>query len=156
MSSQPPRMSKTTQEASIVETLNRIAGALSSALDIERVTQVVTDAATEATGANFGAFFYNVDDRDGRRYSLFALAGAPRSAFEKFGHPRATPVFAPTFEGAGVVRSADITKDPRYGKVAPHYGMPPGHLPVCSYLAVPVVARSGEVLGGLFFGHRDP
>jgi signal transduction histidine kinase/CheY-like chemotaxis protein len=33
--------------------------------------------------------------------------------------------------------------------------MPPGHLPVVSYLAVPVVSRSGDVLGGLFFGHRE-
>ena len=35
-------------------------------------------------------------------------------------------------------------------------GMPKGHLPVRSYLAVPVVSRSGEVLGGLFFGHSQP
>src|SRR6185437_8851240 len=42
------------------------------------------------------------------------------------------------------------------GKNSPYYGMPDGHLPVTSYLAVPVVARSGEVLGGLFFGHPDP
>jgi PAS domain S-box-containing protein len=34
--------------------------------------------------------------------------------------------------------------------------MPPGHLPVRSYLAVPVVSRGGEVLGGLFFGHSRP
>jgi signal transduction histidine kinase/ActR/RegA family two-component response regulator len=33
--------------------------------------------------------------------------------------------------------------------------MPKGHLPVRSYLAVPVKARSGEVVGGLFFGHPD-
>ncbi len=33
--------------------------------------------------------------------------------------------------------------------------MPRGHLPVCSYLAAPVISRSGEVLGGLFFGHPD-
>ena len=38
---------------------------------------------------------------------------------------------------------------------APHHGMPPGHLPVRSYLAVPVVSRSGEVIGGLFFGHPE-
>ncbi|HEV7500273.1 MAG TPA: GAF domain-containing sensor histidine kinase, partial [Vicinamibacteria bacterium] len=30
-----------------------------------------------------------------------------------------------------------------------------GHLPVVSYLAVPVVSRSGEVWGGLFFGHHE-
>jgi signal transduction histidine kinase/CheY-like chemotaxis protein len=34
--------------------------------------------------------------------------------------------------------------------------MPEGHLPVRSCLAVPVVARSGEMLGGLFFGHEQP
>jgi signal transduction histidine kinase/ActR/RegA family two-component response regulator len=33
--------------------------------------------------------------------------------------------------------------------------MPPGHLPVRSYLGVPVVTRAGEVIGGLFFGHSD-
>ena len=30
-----------------------------------------------------------------------------------------------------------------------------GHLPVRSYLAVPVVSRSGGVIGGLFFGHGE-
>ncbi len=34
--------------------------------------------------------------------------------------------------------------------------MPRGHLPVRSYLAVPVKSRSGEVIGGLFFGHPEP
>ncbi len=33
--------------------------------------------------------------------------------------------------------------------------MPHGHLPVKSYLAVPVISRSQEVLGGLFFGHPE-
>jgi len=53
------------------------------------------------------------------------------------------------------VRIPDVTADPRYGKNPPYYGMPPGHLPVRSYLAVPVVARTGKVHGGLFLGHRD-
>jgi PAS domain S-box-containing protein len=51
------------------------------------------------------------------------------------------------------VRVADIQQDSRYGKNPPHHGIPAGHLPVHSYLAVPVVSRSGEVIGGLFFGH---
>jgi signal transduction histidine kinase len=64
-------------------------------------------------------------------------------------------VFAPTFSGQGVLRLDDVTKDARYGHNPPHHGMPAGHLPVLSYLAVPVVSRSGEVLGGLFFGHPE-
>jgi signal transduction histidine kinase/ActR/RegA family two-component response regulator len=34
--------------------------------------------------------------------------------------------------------------------------LPGGHLPVRSYLAVPVVSRSGGVIGGMFFGHPEP
>jgi PAS domain S-box-containing protein len=49
-----------------------------------------------------------------------------------------------------------VTKDPRYGQLAPHHGMPAGHLPVRSYMAVPVISRSGAVIGGLFFGHPEP
>ncbi len=70
--------------------------------------------------------------------------------------PRNTAMFEPTFRGLGPVRSNDILADPRYGKSEPHFGMPQGHLPVRSYLAVPVVSRSSEVLGGLFFGHAEP
>jgi hypothetical protein len=63
--------------------------------------QTVTDAATELCGAQFGAFFYNVQYEAGERYTLFTLSGAPRSAFEKFGLPRNTPIFEPTFRGLG-------------------------------------------------------
>jgi PAS domain S-box-containing protein len=144
------------EEARTLETLNRVGTVVAAELDLENAVQVVTDAATELSGAAFGSFFYNVLDESGGRYMLYTLSGAPREAFSKFPMPRNTAVFGPTFAGQGVVRSDDITKDPRYGRNAPHYGMPKGHLPVCSYLAVPVVSRSGEVLGGLFFGHPEP
>ncbi|WP_374166959.1 GAF domain-containing protein [Arcticibacter sp. MXS-1] len=49
-----------------------------------------------------------------------------------------------------------MTQDPRYGQNPPHHGMPEGHLPVVSYLAVPVVSKDGDVVGGLFFGHQEP
>ena len=137
------------------ETLNQVGRTLAAELDLERVVQAVTDAATEASGAQFGAFFYNVKNEAGESYMLYALSGVAREAFSKFPMPRNTAVFAPTFDGTGIVRSDDIRRDARYGKSAPHYGMPQGHLPVRSYLAVPVISRSGEVLGGLFFGHEQ-
>jgi PAS domain S-box-containing protein len=137
------------------ETLNDIATILAGDLDLERIVQTVTDSATRLSGAKFGAFFYNVIGDEGESYLLFALSGAPRSAFERFGYPRNTDVFRPTFAGEGVVRSDDIRKDPRYGRNAPHHGMPEGHLRVVSYLAAPVISRSGEVIGGLFFGHDE-
>ena len=136
-----------------LELINTMGKAIVSELDINVILQNVTDTTTKLSGAAFGAFFYNKTDSKGESYMLFTLCGAPREAFEKFGMPRNTAVFNHTFGGHGVVRSDDITKDPRYGKNAPHNGMPKGHLPVISYLAVPVISKTGVVIGGLFFGH---
>ena len=63
------------------------------------ILQKVTDATTQLTGAAFGAFFYNKVDAGGESYMLYTLSGAPREAFEKFGMPRNTAVFHPTFSG---------------------------------------------------------
>ena len=138
-----------------LEILNRTAASMAAERDLQKLVQTVTDAGTQLSGAQFGAFFYNVVTAEGESYTLYTLCGAPREAFSKFPMPRKTEVFGPTFAGHGVVRSDDITKDPRYGLNAPYHGMPAGHLPVRSYLAVPVVSHSGEVLGGLFFGHAE-
>ena len=143
------------QESEALEVLNQTAAQVAAELDLPNVVQLVTDAGVKLTGARFGAFFYNTINEAGESLMLYTLSGANRSDFERFGHPRATPVFSPTFKGEGVIRSDDITADHRYGKNAPNKGMPEGHLPVRSYLAVPVVSRSGEVIGGLFFGHPE-
>ena len=138
------------------DTINRLGQMLSAGLDQHRLVQAVTDAATELTGARFGSFFYNVLDEHGASYMLYTLSGVPAEAFTHFPMPRATDLFGPTFRGEGVIRIDDVKLDPRYGHNSPYFGMPEGHLPVVSYLAVPVVSRSGEVLGGLFFGHPGP
>jgi len=144
------------EEARTLEQLNRTGEVLAAELDLDALLQRVTDAATELTGASFGAFFYNGIDEQGEAYLLYTLAGADRQAFESLGHPRPTALFGPTFRGEPAIRIDDVRADPRYGQWAPHHGMPAGHLPVCSYLAVPVVSGAGEVIGGLFFGHPQP
>lgn len=142
-------------EARMLNLLNQTGSTIAATLDLSAVLQSVTDAATQLSGAKFGAFFYKSVDERGEAYDLYTLSGAPREAFEAFGHPRPTPVFSPTFKGEGPVRSDDITVDGRYGRWGPHYGMPRGHLPVRSYLAVPVTLRNGETIGGLLFGHPE-
>ncbi|MEQ0564935.1 GAF domain-containing SpoIIE family protein phosphatase [Amycolatopsis sp. NEAU-NG30] len=144
-------------EAVVLDALHSTGRELTAQLDIDRIVQDATDAATKATGAAFGAFFYNLVDEFGESYTLYTISGVPREAFARFPMPRNTAVFAPTFDGTGTVRSGDIRKDARFGKNAPYHGMPAGHLPVCSYLAVPVISpTTGEVLGGFFFGHPEP
>ena len=109
------------EESRILELLNRTGAAIASEVSLEAIVQRVTDAATQISGASFGAF-YNVTEKEGESFE-------------------------------GVIRSDDITRDQRHGTRAPHAGMPKGH--VCSYLAVPVVSRTGSVIGGLFLGHHE-
>jgi signal transduction histidine kinase len=143
------------EESKVVEMINEVGRSLAAELELKKIVQLVTDATTQLTRAQFGAFFYNVIDADGEKYALYALSGVPREHFQQFPMPRNTDLFAATFKGEGPVRIADVLADPRYGNNAPYAGIPPGHLPVRSYLAVPVISRSGAVLGGLFFGHPE-
>jgi PAS domain S-box-containing protein len=142
------------EQTRVAQALHRIGSRLAEERDLQRLVQLVTDEATQLAGAEFGAFFYNVLNDRGESYILYTLSGVPREHFEKFAMPRNTAIFAPTFSGEGIVRLDDVTQDPRYGKNDTYAGMPPRHLPVRSYLAVPVISRSGEVIGGLFFGHQ--
>jgi len=144
------------EQDAIREALHDIELLILQELDHEKIVQTVTDTATRLTGAQFGAFFYNVRNEAGESYTLYTIAGVPKEHFSKFPLPRNTRLFGPTFSGDGIIRCDDVRQDPRYGHSAPYHGMPAGHLPVCSYLAVPVKLGNGEVIGGLFFGHEKP
>jgi PAS domain S-box-containing protein len=133
------------------ETLNLVGRALSGELDIEKLVHMITAAATELTHAQFGAFFYKDTEAQGDTYTLYALAGASREEFSGFPISRNSEIFAATFRGEGAFRSEDITQDPAYLNI----GDASGQFAVRSYLAVPVVSRSGQVIGGLFFGHAN-
>jgi PAS domain S-box-containing protein len=144
------------EQTQTLELLNETATVVGSTLELPQLLQSITDMATKLSGAKYGAFFYTKTDEQGGNYFLYSLSGAPREAFDEFGQPRSTPLFAPTFHGQGPLRSGDILQDPRYGQLPPHHGLPAGHLPVRSYLAVPVISNTGDVIGGLFFGHPEP
>lgn len=143
------------EQKRLLEVLNRTAADVAAELNLESLVQTVTDVAVELIGAKFGAFFYHVPQQSGEVMTLYTLSGVPREAFSKFPMVRETAVFRTTFRGEGVVRADDITIDARYGQNAPYHGMPEGHLPVRSYLAAPVVSRTGEVMGSLLFGHPE-
>ena len=144
------------EKTTVLETVSRIGARLSAQTDLTALVQSFTDEATRLAGAQFGAFFYSIVDDKGESYTLYTISGVPRSAFERFPLPRNTDLFGPTFRGERIIRLDDVRQDPHYGRSAPHYGMPSGHLPVTSYFAVPVVSRTGEVIGGLFMGHEKP
>lgn len=135
--------------------INDVGPSLTSELNMEKLVQHMTDSGTKICNAQFGAFFYNSTNDEGKTMLLYAVSGVPKEAFSKFPNPRATEVFYPTFMGQGTLLSGDITQDPRYGKNTPYRGLPEGHLPVKSYLGVSVKSNDGNVIGGLFFGHEE-
>jgi PAS domain S-box-containing protein len=146
---------KLREQTRTLEIINQVGLSLQVELELQKIVQTVTDSATELTNAKFGAFFYNVKNEKNETMTLFTISGVPRQEFSKFPLPRKTKIFGATLDNHTIVRSDDITKHPDFGKNSPFHGMPDGHLPVRSYLAVPVISRSGEVLGGLFFGHPE-
>jgi signal transduction histidine kinase/ActR/RegA family two-component response regulator len=144
------------EETRTLEVLIATGTLLAGQLELEHVLQAVTDAATAVSGASFGAFFSTATGDDGETFQLHALSGTSRETFARVGQPRATALLGPTFRGAGPIRIDDVLADPGSGSMGPRHGLPPGHPPVRSYLAVAVRSRSGEVLGALIFGHPDP
>ena len=121
------------------ERLYELGRRMAGEFDVQSLVQAITDVATELSGAQFGAFFYNVVNAAGESYMLYTISGVPREHFAKFPMPRSYGGVCLDFR-----RNRDCAKR-RYHpgsairkKCAAVHGMPEGHLPVRSYLAVPV------------------
>ncbi|MBS2539241.1 SpoIIE family protein phosphatase, partial [Catenulispora sp. NF23] len=146
-----------TQETRIVETLYMIGQSLHRELDTRKIAKLATDAATTAIDAEFGSCFYTLTSTNGQAQTRFALAGRiPVERFENLPMPRPTSLVGAAFPGTAPIRSGDVTADPRYGQRAPFHGLPPGHPPVKSFLALPITTIGGTVLGSMYFGHSEP
>jgi len=143
------------EEYAITERLHEIAASISTELDLGKVVRTIIDAGTRVTRAQFGAFYFNELDEQGISCLRYVVSGVPRGAFEDVQISRATELCGTAFRDPGVIRLDDLRQDPRFGKKGACFGIPKGSLPA-SYLAVPVLSRSGEVVGGLFFGHEKP
>ena len=127
---------------------------LASTLDPQSVAQAVTDAGREVTTATFGAFFTTSVKADD--LAAFALSGESTDYFSTHGLPRVTALFAATIAGQEIVRLDDVRIDPRYTPYPEDSTESSGEPLVCSYLAVAVRSRTGEVLGGLLYAHHEP
>jgi len=134
-----------------IATLDRLGLTLAGHLDLERLVKAVTDAGVAVTGAAFGAFLY----RDAAGVWTHCVSGAPPEAFVDFPLAQDADAFGSPFQGSAS-RSDDLACDPRFGQNLPFKQMPPGLSPARSYLAAPVRSGTGDLLGGLFFGHPNP
>jgi PAS domain S-box-containing protein len=135
-----------------LQRVNRIGASIAAELDGSRLVRNVIDDGVELTKAALGAFVYKQTNADGESQTHYALSGLdvlPPLMLDAH-------IFEHAIQRDEIIRSPDVTADPRIDKNAPGLALLAAHLPVRSYLAVPVISRSAEVLGGIFFGHPDP
>lgn len=141
--------------------LNRIAIALTSEFDLQRLLQMITDAARKVTAAQYAAFFLIPELAGGDVnlpvnkviFNLASISGATPAIekhFRRLGPVEGIGVLQPVFwEGESIVVD-DVLEDPRY------VGVPRGHIPVRSFLGVQLRARDGSILGAFLIGDTRP
>lgn len=120
--------------------------AITGERDLETVLQTVVDEARELVGARYGALSLL---RDGDGIEALLTSGLTREERARLGPlPAGHGLLGAMLADDRPLRLADLTRDPR------SVGFPPGHPPMRSLLAVPIVAR-GRTLGNLYLTERE-
>jgi PAS domain S-box-containing protein len=109
--------------------------AMAEAADVPTVLQQIVDRARAIAGARYAAL--GIASPQGVTFDPFVFSGLPPNEVAAIGRlPRPVGLLAP---GGEAIRVRDLSRDPRFG------GFPPGHPPMTSFMAVPIVSRSGRV-----------
>ncbi len=149
------------EQAEELAQLNRIAIALTSEFDLQRLLQMITDAARKVTSAQYAAFFLipdvvNEQEEFADHKAIFQLAAisganpAIEKHFRRLGPVEGVGVLHPVFwEGTSIIVD-DVHEDPRY------MGVPRGNIPVRSFLGVQLRTRDGSILGAFLIGDTRP
>jgi signal transduction histidine kinase len=148
------------QQADELAQLNRIAIALTSEFDLQRLLQLITDAARKVTSAEYAAFFLlpeiaGEDSHTSNKvsFNLAAISGANERIeqhFRRMGPVEGIGLLEPIFwEGSSIIVD-DVQRDARY------VGVPRGHIPVRSFLGVQLHTSEGTNLGAFLIGHTQP
>jgi len=139
-------------ERHVLEILNLTGTAIASTLDVQTLIQTLTDATTKLCNAELGACLYASEGKSENVYRLRASAGLKRGIIQHIGQALIAPLFGPTSRGRETIRCADVLKDFRCRDLGIQRNVD-GSIPIRSYMAVPLILRTGEVVGGLFFVH---
>jgi len=134
-------------ESHVLELLNSTGSILASTRDLRSLLRAATEAAVGVSGARFGAFYHVGEDGDGTLFSATPQDGA--AGFTQLPFEEAGACFGPALRTRTALRVADLRQDPALAGCTLPFGA------VASFMAVPVLAPSGELLGTMLFGHPD-
>jgi PAS domain S-box-containing protein len=148
----PPGASKTEKQLRLLVETGIL---LASERSLDVIVEAALDAGLHLCNARFGAFFCNNTDDHSGSFSLYKAAGPDLNIFTALSIPPVAAMPKDCFLSQQIVRSPDITHDPRFTEDLPFAAPSANHPPVRSYLCVPVRSRLGDVLGCLLYGHPE-
>ena len=133
----------------MLDVLNRVNTTIAAEHDVGKIVQLVTDAGRLLCQGEYGAFIYTPTEPVANEPLPFVLSGIT----EDEALPLSRALCASlqnALQRNEVVRMGDIRADDgSFAKTSRGTS-------VRSLLAAPVVSRSGQVFGGLFYGHSQP
>jgi serine phosphatase RsbU (regulator of sigma subunit)/FixJ family two-component response regulator/anti-sigma regulatory factor (Ser/Thr protein kinase) len=135
-----------------VRALTEASTAIHAAHDVVQVLSSVVEAACRLSGAGLGlaGFFRGRDHSRLADAQSWNVASMPRDVAERLGAPTTARVFAHVFTLGESERLDDVSAHPVFRDIGE------GPVPLASWVAVPVSARNGRVLGVIAAGDARP
>ena len=137
------------KHAGDLEVLHELGQQLSAVLEREALAQRVVDATTRLAGAQAGAFYYHAAHGERRGELDHAISTGANPALER----QLPALAAETLAVQHSVRVADLRERSRAAPATSDPSDVLDGIAIASYLAVPVIGRSGRTIGVLAFGH---
>lgn len=129
-----------------LEVLNEAAMAIAGELHLDRVLQMIVDAARELAGAQYAAL--GVPNAEGF-LDAFIFSGMSRDQARVIPHyPRGLGLLG------AIIKERHIIRLPRIGDDHRSVGFPENHPPMDSFLGVPVMAGE-QMLGNLYLSNKE-
>ena len=140
------------EQARLLTALNKASTSLVSEHDLSTIVNDVVEYGVTITGAEFGAFFFLVENDGEKLLHLEALSGIPRDHFPDTNFLPATDLFVS--HTSEILISHNVSQHPKFG-LSPTGGFPKNHPQVKSYIGIPIISNAGVQIGALLFGHRE-
>ena len=139
--------------ANTLETINELCKTISEELNAQKLMQLVIAAAARVTGAASGAFFYNSISPEGKTQLLYSFLGTAVKMYGKADQYKADKNFFKTTFDAEIIKIDNI--DDQKDSSSPLNKFLQHNLSDESYLSVPVLSKTGVVVGTLLLGHKE-
>lgn len=134
-----------------LEVLNSVNRSISENLDFKEILNRVTELTTELTRADFGIFFYEIQNGQETNNNHYAVSGSLKEDILKKIKVSRFKNLIPKSNLNSVFLIKDIEK--KRDKIDRFYDELYNELGYRSFMAVPLLSKKGLIIGGFLFGH---